>query len=239
MIFLVDIGNTRAKWTTLINGKLDTISSCENNLVNHIWLDKHATQASKLIIATVAESAVLEEIKHWAEKNNKACNVVHTEEKAFGVTNGYEHYQQLGVDRWLAVLGASAIYPNQACVIVDSGSATTIDVLNEKLVHQGGWILPGLNMIVESVVNNTAQVTGELSYFDKIVFGRTTKDNVALASWAATKGMIEEAIALTASHNEQPKLLITGGNGKALCKLLKHGEYVEDLVFKGLSLYAG
>jgi len=239
MIFLVDIGNTRAKWTKLTNGKLDNISSCENKLVNHTWLDKHAAQVSRLIIATVAESAVLEEIKHWAIKNNKACNVIHTEEKAFGVTNGYEHYQQLGVDRWLAVLGASAIYPKQACVIVDSGSATTIDVLNENLAHQGGWILPGLTMIVDSVVNNTAQVTGELNYFEELAFGKTTKDNVALASWAATKGMIEEAVALSTSHNVQPKLLITGGNGKALCRLLKHGEYVEDLVFKGLSLYAG
>jgi len=63
--------------------------------------------------------------------------------------------EQLGVDRWLALL-ASRARGLQPCVVVDAGSATTIDVLDAAGEHLGGYILPGAAMMEQAVLGGTA-----------------------------------------------------------------------------------
>ena len=61
----------------------------------------------------------------------------------------------LGVDRWLAILAAAfKLYPQKNVLIIDAGTATTVDLLAKSGVHQGGWILPGITIpCLNSVLN--------------------------------------------------------------------------------------
>lgn len=61
-----------------------------------------------------------------------------------GLINAYQDYQQLGVDRWLTLVASYSPEAND-CVIIDGGSAITIDLLSQQSGHQGGAILPGFN----------------------------------------------------------------------------------------------
>ncbi|WP_352284776.1 type III pantothenate kinase, partial [Pseudoalteromonas sp. Q18-MNA-CIBAN-0097] len=70
----------------------------------------------------------------------------------------YEHVGNLGIDRWLALIAGFTLYPNTACIVVDAGTATTIDVLDSEGLHLGGWILPGLDLMTSSLTQNTQRV---------------------------------------------------------------------------------
>ncbi|NNE38037.1 MAG: type III pantothenate kinase, partial [Gammaproteobacteria bacterium] len=60
-------------------------------------------------------------------------------DKVSGVTNGYKYVDQLGVDRWMAIIAAWNIVQNNV-MVVDIGSAMTIDLVNKEGVHLGGYI---------------------------------------------------------------------------------------------------
>ncbi len=65
-----------------------------------------------------------------------------------GVTSAYQQPQRLGVDRWLALLGGYSMGVTDA-MIIDAGSAITVDLLKKDGQHLGGAILPGFNTSLE------------------------------------------------------------------------------------------
>jgi type III pantothenate kinase len=69
--------------------------------------------------------------------------------ESLGITNGYQEPERLGVDRWLALIGAAGI-TRQNCFVIDAGSAITIDLLGSDGRHLGGAILPGVNTSIEA-----------------------------------------------------------------------------------------
>src|SRR5690606_18957451 len=62
-----------------------------------------------------------------------------------GVVNGYSDFSRLGMDRWLAMVGAFDLC-GCACVVLDLGTATTVDLVSGEGVHIGGYITPGLGL---------------------------------------------------------------------------------------------
>ena len=62
--------------------------------------------------------------------------------EACGVTNGYDQPERLGVDRWLALIGA---HEGRDCIVIDAGSAITVDLLRGDGRHLGGAILAGVH----------------------------------------------------------------------------------------------
>ena len=73
------------------------------------------------------------------------------------MTSGYRDPERLGVDRWLALIAARE-RSKQPTVIVDAGSACTIDLLDSEGRHLGGYILPGLTAMGEALVRGTHQI---------------------------------------------------------------------------------
>jgi type III pantothenate kinase len=60
-----------------------------------------------------------------------------------GVKNGYEDYERLGLDRWLAMLGGFHLASGSACLVLDFGTAVTADFIAADGEHLGGFICPG------------------------------------------------------------------------------------------------
>lgn len=239
MKLLIDIGNSRTKYVYVSDSGLDDIQAIDNKVLTLEWMNECWLQTSKLVIASVGEVELVEKITAWCAINNIALTEVKTEAEKFGVTNGYLQPMQLGVDRWLTLLGANQLFPKKNCLIIDAGTATTLDMLTADGQHHGGWILAGIDGLVNSLVAGTENLQATTDNIKQPKFGLTTQENITQASWLATIGLIEQALKLT---NEQQipvdKLIITGGNGETLARLLSsRASYIPTLVFQGLQRF--
>ncbi len=236
MILLIDIGNTRTKYLNIMNLAVES-DSVDNQSLCFSWLDENWQGATQLVLANVSQSRLTDTIIAWAKQHDIAVERVTSEAQRYGVRSYYHKPNQLGVDRWLALVGAAKLFPKQSVLIVDLGTATTLDGLNKQGQHLGGWILPGIDLLVSSLSLNTTGIDVELTKTPALNFGANSTENVNNGSWASTVGAIELAI----SQNPEvfDLILLTGGNAKWVKSLISRPtKLVENLIFHGLSCYA-
>ena len=154
----------------------------------------------------------------------------------------------MGIDRWLALLGTIHLYPNENVLIIDAGTATTVDLLASNGQHQGGWILAGIKALFSSILTHSTLVHAENKTLPSLAFGSNTSDNVNNACWAATLGMIEQAIEQGQVLASIDRIILNGGDGMALTKLVlaqtsekfiavTNIQFIENLIFYGLQEY--
>src|SRR5699024_1843795 len=97
--------------------------------------------------------------------------------EVLGFKNSYEASDALGVDRWLAIVEAWSRHGN--AIVIDCGSALTVDVAAKEGVHLGGYIVPGLHLLVRSLWEGTSQVKVSLSDIqDNAKLGSSTQEAV-------------------------------------------------------------
>lgn len=239
MIALVDIGNSRTKYCVVRNNKRGPVQSTINEQLSNEYLAEAFSNIDKLIVANVSHNKLTDKIDLWCQQHNINYQRVVSEKSKIGVSSAYHLPSQLGVDRWLTLIAASTLYPSKNTLIVDAGTATTVDLLASNGVHQGGWILAGIDTLFSCVLNNTSLVQAKIDKTASLFFGKSSSENVNNATWAATVG----AVNLAVLQSEQQgmvidKILLTGGNGLTLASLLSHrSTVIEDLVFIGLEAY--
>lgn len=154
-----------------------------------------------------------------------------------GVRNGYREPERLGVDRWLGVL-AVADGQHDYCV-VDCGTAMTIDAVTRDRVHLGGYILPGLSLLADALVQNTRQVRVSVSGEGNLGWGRHTSAAVLHGALLAATGSIRLAHEQLASESgRRPCLVLTGGDANRIAPLLALPHVIRpDLLLTGLQRY--
>ena len=254
MTLLIDIGNTRLKYVRHTENGFTESKSINNDEINVEQLALLFSNEIEVIVSSVADNKLLELIEQVASKHKIPLVRAQTQKETNGVICGYDKYQQMGVDRWLAIIGAQCLVPNKYLIVVDAGTATTIDVIDKNKKHLGGWILPGVKTIHDAIIEKTAQVSSTFKPVEAIAFGLNTADNVNQASWAASIGLIDQAIRTLGSNqslasdniNLPVEIIFTGGNGAELAKLYRQQsglqvidkyQVVENLVFHGLNTY--
>lgn len=239
MIVLLDIGNTRAKYSLISDGNRGKICFVLTSEITTKFLSNNFQYATKFVIASVSHEKITATIKQWCFSNNIDCTQVVSEIAKHKVVSGYDNPTLLGVDRWLALVGAAELFPSTNVLIIDAGTATTVDFMLETGEHRGGWILAGIEMLVSSVLKQTAQVKMNGRNEASISLGFNTCDNVNNAAWGATVGMINLAILEIQKQGKVvDKVVITGGNGPALASFIAYPTVlVHDLVFIGLQAY--
>lgn len=239
MIVLIDIGNTRIKYCIVNKGKRSQQQVVLNEHLSNSFLDENFSTATRIIVASVGHEKLTNEISVWCQINDIAYQEVVSEMKKNKVVTGYQVPSQLGVDRWLTLIGAAELFPNNNILIIDAGTATTIDFLAATGQHQGGWILAGIQTLISSVLAETTQVRANNRERESLAFGVNTSENVHNAAWAATVGTVDLAI----SHIHKQgftldEVIITGGNGYLLSSLVAHqSTVIEELIFIGLQAY--
>ena len=123
------------------------------------------------------------------------------------VSCGYTSLETLGVDRWLAVLAAFE-KTGRAAVVVDAGSALTVDIVNSEGVHQGGYIVPGVRLLQESLWQGTDQVkVDQYGSGEQPIPGVTTEQAVSHGCILMLVAFIERLAA-----ERRAELIITGGD---------------------------
>ncbi|WNC68992.1 type III pantothenate kinase [Thalassotalea nanhaiensis] len=237
MELLIDVGNTRVKYALLENKHLSKINHCST--FDFLKLLSSFDHISSILISSVSNQLFSKEIHTWADLQDIQIKDLKTEAESFGIKNSYENYATMGADRWLAVIGAQFLYPNENLLIVDAGTAITFDLVDKEKQHQGGWIIPGVDMMMQALFKNTDKVFAEQSTIDVLAFGKSTSDNVNLGCWSTATAAVHGAVAMTKDTDYSiERVVFTGGNGAELNRLGQfNATYVENLVFVGMQRF--
>ncbi|ESP92273.1 MULTISPECIES: type III pantothenate kinase [Pseudoalteromonas] len=225
MRLLVDVGNTAVKVALERGGNISVISEV------HIPWQK----IEEVLIAQVGGNEGLEPILHNAQLHQIPHYFASVSASLGGLKCAYPEFKNLGIDRWLTVVASYHLFPNKACIIVDSGTATKVDVLGADGQHQGGWILPGLDMMIESLVANTQKVFSDSTTSFDTVLGINTPNAVKNAALSATVALAKQAVEQTEHVGNEIQLIYAGGYGELIQQHLDpSGIYFDDLVMQGL-----
>jgi type III pantothenate kinase len=240
MELFVDIGNSRLKWACSEDNLLSLVQAV--NYQPNDFIDILSAQWTPLLppsnvyISNVGKPDLNSLCEQWCRQMWKLTPIfAHTTKKYLDISNGYDVPQALGVDRWLALIGARPHLSENLCV-VDCGTAVTIDVLKVNGLYAGGLILAGLLASRSALIHNAAALKNiELNQLvNYINLAKNTHDGIALGTIYAIAGCIEK---VAADHHAQ--VILTGGDAVFIIPHLKcHFLHLPDLVLQGLSRWA-
>ena len=174
-----------------------------------------------------------------ADRFRVTLNILRTSVSCGEVVNGYKSIEQLGADRWAAIVGAWNICHGPVCV-VDAGTAVTIDVIAERGQHKGGIIIPGFYLLRAALNQETSDINdfagkGKDANAGSAWYGRDTRSAVEKGILFMLKATIDAAISELSVDGQTPALLLSGGDAEILGPLLSHtAEQRPLLVLEGL-----
>lgn len=235
MILQIDIGNSRIKWRLRRSGL--TLQSGFAAHGDYSWLQDLAV-AQRVWVSSVvpAESKRLQATLESCgqPKAEFACAQARTGD----VLNGYQEPATLGVDRWLALLGARQ-FSAKPVLVVDAGTALTVDLLAADGSHMGGYIAPGLALMRQSLALKSQALDVEPLPSLQLLPGRSSAAAIDAALVAMGRGLIDVGcVSLTAADPRQSlMLLFTGGDGDFWRQVMGEGGYEPELLFVGLERY--
>jgi type III pantothenate kinase len=190
-------------------------------------------EPSRVVVANVAglgvRAAIAEALAgygvepHWLAASSERC----------GVKSGYAMPEQLGADRWAALIGARHRYA-APCVVVNAGTTMTVDALSADGVFLGGCIVAGLALMQDALARNTAQLARSPGNF--LYFPDNTADAIMSGAINALAGAVDRMVGYmqqTAEH--EPLVVLSGGAADALEPHLNgRVERIDNLVLEGL-----
>lgn len=219
---LFDIGNTRLKWALyqadkfIQQGNL-LASEITPELLDQTFDDQQ--RPDSIWISNVGSVVVIEQLSDWV-KQNYLLNIqlLEVSQSCCGITNEYKSQDTQGVDRWVAAIGARSVLTEGHLIIVDAGTAVTIDWLSKENRFEGGTILPGYNLMHDSLMKKTAGVSSDFSWAQQIV-GRSTQECVNSGVSFGLVGAIERVVKqMTGIIGAPVNLLLTGGSALAIAE---------------------
>ena len=234
MKLLIDAGNTRIKWALTESGSWERHGALATEHAHDLPGLLPATAAIQEIWASnVAGERVAHQIRLTA-RPHPACRLQFVTARAIqcGVRNGYAHADQLGSDRWCALIAAWEKLHDE-CLVVNSGTATTIDALSARGEFRGGLILPGIALMRRSLADATEQLEqGDGGYS---AFPDNTADAILSGAIQASCGAI--ALQRSLLHDPAAPVILSGGSAALLHDHLEPPVHVvDDLVLQGLLL---
>lgn len=234
----LDVGNSSAKWRLVLDGVVSargSYSSDDHN-AREALLDCCSSLEQIWVSSVAGPAAEAELSKLLQQRWGVAPWFARSQAQTRDLVNSYRDPSRMGVDRWLAMLGARRLNPGRCCV-VDSGSATTIDLVAASGEHEGGYIFPGAALMERALLLDTDRVRFAEDVGYGLAPGSSTAEAVRHGIALAQVGAVSRV--LQACGTDQPALVFSGGGGEALMGLLgSGGEYVADLVFEGLEVLA-
>lgn len=160
-----------------------------------------------------------------------------TDFSTLGIQCAYSEPNLLGIDRWLNILAVSQLQP--VCV-VSCGTALTIDVVNNSQ-HLGGYILPGMNLQLSSLIHGTQRVRPHDITSTSLAFGKSTSEAVHHGVLLTCVATIEKVVvALQQITDDKVQLVLTGGDAEEISPHLQVAHtLIPELLLFGLQRYFG
>ena len=247
MILEIDAGNTSLKWRWR--------GSAANSVRGPAQLESelaHASRPEEVLVCNVRGAELKADLAAWtARKWDLQPRFARVARVCGGVRIQYPDPSRLGADRWLAML-AGYRRANGNCLIVDSGTALTIDVIDDGGLHLGGYIMPGLQTLRSSLLRNTEIRLTPGNGEESVALGNDTGDAVRNGTLFMLCGAVRAALerferemsrlrrgkGRPRREHESPMLVLTGGDAALLKRELgREGvPVVPDLVLDGLEI---
>lgn len=246
MILELDAGNSRIKWRLVDTAggsrqtmaadavfalnKMDSVVSVLEKQFDSLPMDK----VTRVLAANVRGELFSKSLAAFFRQNwQLKTEFARVEKSCGGVTHAYME-ETLGVDRWLAMLAAWR-EAGAACCVVDCGSTLTIDLIDNEGRHQGGYIVPGLHMMRDSLSGRSRALFIEsVPDWDGIDPGTTTRQAIEHGILAALTGLLRQIYHNAGSHCGW---ILTGGDAALLSPFIP-GEHrvIPELVLDGLAI---
>ena len=242
---LMDVGNSRIKWGVLDDGDIHRTGHISRERIRETGLQVLTTKIPRAVddvfVSNVAGTSFATRLSGVVGMHCD-CDVrfARTQRSGWGVTNSYTQPRRMGVDRWVAMIGAWAEI-QAACLVVDAGTAVTIDALDDEGQHLGGQIIPGVATMATSLSSATSDIpqvrpAPGRGVADLGMFARNTAAAVREGAQNAVAGAVDRAIQTLQSNAHEPVVVLTGGDASrilnALCESPLHRPH---LVLQGLA----
>lgn len=230
----IDLGNTRLKYWLIDDGQI-LIHDAQEHLKapNELLLGLLGTferfQPAFIGISSVLGQKINTAIATTLTLLNIPFEFAKVDANHPYLKSYYDH-EQLGVDRWLQMLGVV----DKSCrqCVIGCGTALTIDVM-EYGVHLGGYILPNVYMQRHALYAGTQQIGVKQGRFDSVALGQTTFDAV---NHGVLFGIVGAVKSIQAQYPEH-RLVLTGGGASMLNAHLTGASIDDNLLLKGLQRY--
>lgn len=232
----LDAGNTFVKWRIRRHGALETLvrwrtQDFRNGL---IAFPKCWQGLDRARYVSVAGAEVNQRLNLMFEQHGVPYQQARVHAEQQGLKNAYQQPDQMGADRWLAMLAGWKVYQNSVCVI-DAGSAITIDWVAANGQHIGGYILPGLAMLKKSLLGQTAEVRWQQheSEMAQTVPGHNTAQCVEHGCHYQLSALMGQ-IGLDCQRQSISTIVLTGGDAALLLPWCEDAIVHPTLVMDGL-----
>ena len=242
MKLLLDIGNTAVKWamneagTFTAQGYFVHRDAEFERLAQQDW--SALVTPERVVAVNVAGDEVAAALGAYVAKAWE-CPIEFVEARAadHGVINAYPVPGELGADRWVAMIAAHHQVEGDVCVF-DCGTAITVDLVTASGEHRGGLILPGIDMLVETLQANTAGIQLPDMAGMTGLLGRGTREGVTGGVERLLAAAIDRIVAdIQADSDAAVSFISTGGDAE---RLLSHMnttlQYEPLLVLQGLAI---
>ena len=237
-VLAIDAGNTRIKWGVhdgrgwAMTGAVETGAS---GTLHHAW--HGASLAQRAIACNVAGPTVAHDLQTACERRGIALEIIRSPAREADVTNGYRDPAQLGADRWAALVAAHALAKENA-IVVNAGTALTIDALAADGRFMGGLIVPGPAMMRSALDKGTAGLRQTQGRFAE--FPQSTPDAITSGAIQAAVGAILRIAAAMERNGAAPaRVVLSGGAAKEIgAHLPLPCAMHENLVLDGLVVIA-
>lgn len=240
MKLLIDVGNRRVKWATTQHGDdlvpggefefaSDADATVAKQLTSQLQFQfAHGDHPSSVWVSCVAGAEIKKAITEYVHEKWALQPVfISAEPQQCGIINRYQQAGNLGSDRWAAVIAAGDLFPKQSVIVVDAGTAVTVDLLDSEGVFRGGVIFPGVQTMKSALISQTAHIQAEATADKADIDSGEQASPVATDTQSAiTDGAllaVAGGINLTvASQKEllqtECRVVVTGGDAERLAR---------------------
>jgi type III pantothenate kinase len=233
IVLAIDAGNTRIKWGLHDGSRWRArawVATAQAGRLKAAFARLPRPEA--IVISNVAGSSLRDKLRKTLPPAPAPQWIKSRREQA-GVRSSYAVPAQLGCDRWAALIGAYRLF-GAAAVVVNAGTALTVDALTADGVFAGGMIAPGVELMRRALAENTAGLKlrpGRFSFFPD-----ATGDAIMSGTINASCGAIERmARFLEDAGQAAPLCMISGGGAALLAPHLNlEVKLVDNLVLEGL-----
>jgi type III pantothenate kinase len=234
LFLLVDSGNTNIKWG-LHDGlnwvNRGVVSQGQTSLLAEDW--QALRTPSRILVSDVAGTQARAELADLFSQWDLEPSWVGAAAYQGGVRNYYANPPQLGSDRWAGLIAAWQM-ERQGCLVVDAGTAMTVDALSDTGEFLGGIITPGFDLMRKTLASNTAVSDQDDGKFCD--YPDSTADATYSGATHALAGAVERMAALlTKTSGHAPVCILSGGGAQRLQSQLNLTvKVIDNLVLEGL-----
>ena len=242
---LLDVGNSRIKWGVLDGTEIRRTGHISRDRIRdkglQVLTTKLPRRVDEVFVSNVAGTSFATRLSGVVGMHCD-CDVrfARVEKRGWGLSNSYTQPRRMGVDRWVAMVGAWAEIQD-ACLVVDVGTALTLDAIDDCGTHLGGQIIPGVAAMTTALSAATSDIPlvrplPARKGAEMQMFAHNTAAAVREGARNAVAGAVDRAIQTLQSNGYQPMTILTGGDASRILDALSEAPvHRPHLVLQGLA----